>query len=210
VRQRRLRVLTFLVMLMAPAFALAEAPEAPPVTPAAPAGPTEPAPPAEEKALDAPYAPTPHRVVTAMLEMATVTRKDVLYDLGSGDGRIVIAAAKRFGALGIGIDLNPKRIREAEFNARAAGAADRVEFVLGDIFDADLSPATVVTIYLLPHVNRRLLPKLLTELKPGTRIVSHNYGLGDWEPERHQIIDIAGTKHDVYLWTVPSSTNGKP
>jgi precorrin-6B methylase 2 len=210
VRQRRLTFLTTLLMLLlVPALAVAQAPDAPPAGPTESAAPTIPAAPAEDKPLDAPYAPTPHRVVTAMLEMARVTRNDVLYDLGSGDGRIVITAAKRFGALGVGIDLNPKRIREAEFNARNAGATERVAFMLGDIFDTDLSPATVVTIYLLPDVNRRLLPKLLTELKPGTRIVSHNYGLGDWEPERHQIIDVAGTKHDVYLWTVPPG-NGKP
>ena len=186
VRQRSLLVsIAFSVMLLAAATAVAQAP------------------PLDEKPLDAPYAPTPERVVRAMLELAKVTRNDVLYDLGSGDGRIVIAAATRFGAVGVGIDLNPKRIREAEVNARYAKATDRVEFVLGDIFDADLSPATVVTLYLLPDVNRRLLPKLLTELKPGTRIVSHNYGLGDWIPERHQILDIAGTKHDLYLWIVP-------
>ena len=167
-------------------------------------------PPLADKPLDAPYAPTPERVVTTMLELADVTRSDVLYDLGSGDGRIVITAATRFGAAGVGIDLNPKRIRDAEVNARDAGASDLVDFVLGDIFDADLSPATVVTLYLLPDVNRRLLPKLLSELRPGTRIVSHNYGLGDWTPERHRTVDVRGTKHEVYLWVVPAQASPVP
>jgi precorrin-6B methylase 2 len=166
--------------------------------------------PLEDRPLDAPYAPTPERVVATMLEMAAVTRDDVLYDLGSGDGRIVIAAATRFGAAGVGIDLNPKRIRDAEVNARDAGATHLVDFVLGDIFDADLSPATVVTLYLLPDVNRRLLPKLLSELRPGTRIVSHNYGLGDWAPARHRTIDVRGTKHEVYLWIVPTPAGPAP
>jgi SAM-dependent methyltransferase len=166
--------------------------------------------PREDKPLDAPYAPTPERVVATMLEMAGVTRNDVLYDLGSGDGRIVIAAAVRFGAAGVGIDLNPKRIRDAEVNARDAGATHLVDFVLGDIFDADLSPATVVTLYLLPDVNRRLLPKLLRELRPGTRIVSHNYGLGDWAPARHRTIEVRGTKHEVYLWIVPARGSPSP
>ncbi len=166
--------------------------------------------PLDDKPLDAPYAPTPERVVATMLEMAGVTRNDVLYDLGSGDGRIVITAATRFGAAGVGIDLNPKRIRDAEVNARDAGAAHLVDFVLGDIFDADLSPATVVTLYLLPDVNRRLLPKLLSELRPGTRIVSHNYGLGDWPPTRHRTIEVRGTKHEVYLWIVPTPGSPSP
>ena len=159
----------------------------------------------DDRPLDVPYAPTPESVVTAMLEMANVTPDDVLYDLGSGDGRIVITAATRFGALGVGIELNPKRIREAERNARDANASGRVEFLLGDIFEADISPATVVTLYLLPEINRRLLPKLLSELRPGTRIVSHNYDLGDWPPARHRTVDVAGTRHDVYLWVVPAA-----
>ena len=163
----------------------------------------------DDRPLDVPYAPTPESVVTAMLEMANVTPDDVLYDLGSGDGRIVISAATRFGALGVGIELNPKRIREAERNARDANASGRVEFLLGDIFEADISPATVVTLYLLPEINRRLLPKLLSELRPGTRIVSHNYDLGDWPPERHRTVDVAGTRHDVYLWVVPATAESE-
>jgi len=159
---------------------------------------------------DVHFVPTPMDVVDAMLAVARVTKDDRLYDLGSGDGRIVITAATRFGAAGVGIDLNPKRIRDAEVNARDAGASDLVDFVLGDIFDADLSPATVVTLYLLPDVNRRLLPKLLSELRPGTRIVSHNYGLGDWTPERHRTVDVRGTKHEVYLWVVPAQARPVP
>jgi hypothetical protein len=162
------------------------------------------------KPLDVPYVPTPARIVATMLEMAALTPDDVLYDLGSGDGRIVIAAAARFGARGVGIDLHPKRIREAEENAREAGVSDLVEFVLGDLFDADLGPATVVTLYLLPEVNRRLRPKLLAELRPGARIVSHNYDLGDWPPERHQVLEISGTRHDLFLWTVPPGATPAP
>jgi hypothetical protein len=162
--------------------------------------------PRHDRPLDVPYVPTPESVVTAMLEIANVKPDDVVYDLGSGDGRIVITAATRFGAFGVGIELNPKRIREAEGNARDVNASGRVEFLLGDIFEADIGPATVVTLYLLPDINRRLLPKLRSELRPGTRIVSHNYDLGDWPPERHRTVDVGGTRHDVYLWVVPATT----
>lgn len=156
------------------------------------------------KPLDVPYVPTNEKIVTEMLRVAKVTKDDVLYDLGSGDGRIVITAAKRFGTRGVGIDIDPDRIREAEENARAAGVADRVRFIKGDIFDADIRDATVVTMYLLPAINMRLRPKLLSDLRPGTRIVSHNYDLGDWKPERKLTVKVGETDHHVYFWRVPS------
>jgi tRNA G37 N-methylase Trm5 len=156
------------------------------------------------KPLDVPYVPTNEKVVKEMLKVAKVTKDDVLYDLGSGDGRIVITAAKRFGTRGVGIDIDPDRIREAEENARAAGVTDRVRFIKGDIFDADIREATVVTMYLLPAINMRLRPKLLSDLRPGTRIVSHNYDLGDWKPERRLTVKVGDTDHQVYFWRVPS------
>ena len=156
-----------------------------------------------ETKRDVPYVPTREPVVMKMLEMARVTKNDVVYDLGSGDGRIVIAAAKQFGARGVGIEIDPKLVREATRNAREAGVADRVRFIEGDIFDADIRDATVVTMYLLPDVNMRLRPKLLADLKPGTRIVSHNYDLGDWEPQRHVTVTVGSVEHSVYFWVVP-------
>src|SRR5919109_1152283 len=131
-------------------------------------------------ARDVPYVPTPERVVDKMLELAKVGPQDVVYDLGSGDGRIVIAAARKHGARGVGIDIDPQRIKEGRDNARRAGVADRVEFREGDLFKADIGDATVVTLYLMSSVNLRLRPKLLNELKPGTRVVSHAFGMGDW------------------------------
>jgi ribosomal protein L11 methylase PrmA len=122
-------------------------------------------------ARDVPFVPTPEVVVDKMLELAKVGPSDVVYDLGSGDGRIVITAAKQYGARGIGVDIDPDRVREARQNAKAAGVADRVQFKEGDLFNTDLSEATVVTLYLLPEVNMRLRPKLFRELKPGTRVV---------------------------------------
>lgn len=156
-----------------------------------------------DQPLDVPYVPTPDEVVARMLTMAKVTGKDFLYDLGSGDGRIVITAARNYGARGIGYDLNPKRIQESNENARKAGVTDRVRFIQKDLFEADLTGATVVTLYLLPDVNLRLRPKLLDELRPGTRIVSHNYDMGDWKAEAVEELTIKGTKHYVYRWTVP-------
>jgi hypothetical protein len=156
-----------------------------------------------DQPLDVPYVPTPNEVVARMLIMAGVNNKDFLYDLGSGDGRIVITAARDYGARGIGYDLNPKRIQESNENARKAGVTNRVRFILKDIFEADLTGATVVTLYLLPDVNLRLRPKLLDELRPGTRIVSHNYDMGDWKAESVEELTIKGTKHYVYRWTVP-------
>lgn len=148
---------------------------------------------------DVPYVPTSNEVVDAMLELAKVGKNDVVYDLGCGDGRIVIAAARKYGATGTGIDINPHRIREARQNARQVGVADKVKFVEGDLFQSDFSEASVVTLYLLPAVNLKLRPILLKQLKPGTRIVSHAFDMGDWKPEQKLAVD--GTT--IYLWTVP-------
>jgi cyclopropane fatty-acyl-phospholipid synthase-like methyltransferase len=142
-------------------------------------------------------------VVDAMLEMAKVTRNDVVYDLGCGDGRIVIRAAERFGARGVGVDLNPERIREARAAAKKAGPQIEklVRFEVGDVFEFDFSKATVVTMYLLPSVNLKLRPRIFKELKPGTRIVSHDFDMGDWQPEAKR--DLKGAT--VYFWTVPAT-----
>jgi len=145
------------------------------------------------------FVPTPDTVVQAMLDVANVTSSDVVYDLGCGDGRIVIAAARDRGARGVGIDIDPSRIREATANARAAGVTDKVQFMEADLFATDISEATVVTLYLLPSLNRKLMPKLLEELRPGTRIVSHAFDMGDWAPDKHLEVD----GRDVYFWTVP-------
>ncbi len=147
---------------------------------------------------DVPYVPTNQKVVDAMLKMAKVTKSDVVYDLGCGDGRIVITAAKQFGAKGTGVDINPERIKEANANAQKAKVTDKVKFVEGDLFEQNFSDATVVTLYLLPEVNMRLRPKLL-ELKPGTRIVSHAFDMGDWKPD--QTMEVEGAT--IYFWTVP-------
>lgn len=144
------------------------------------------------------FVPTPPKVVDEMLAMAKVGPGDVLYDLGSGDGRIPITAAQRFGTRGVGIDIDPVRIREANAAATEAGVTDKVRFVEGDLFEADLSKASVISLYLLPSLNLQLRPRLL-ELKPGTRVVSHNYDMGDWLPEQSRQVDGS----TVYLWTVP-------
>ncbi|MCF7221436.1 SAM-dependent methyltransferase [Marilutibacter chinensis] len=147
---------------------------------------------------DVVYVPTPQPVVDAMLEMAEVGPDDVLYDLGSGDGRIPITAAKRWGTRGVGVEIHPLRIREASLAAHRAGVADRVTFIEADLFEIDLSSATVITLYLLPDLNLRLRPRLL-RLAPGTRIVTHNYHMGDWVPQRQQVIGDSV----IYYWTVP-------
>jgi cyclopropane fatty-acyl-phospholipid synthase-like methyltransferase len=153
-------------------------------------------------AQEVPYVPTPPEVVDQMLKMAHVTKNDYVIDLGSGDGRIVIAAAKQYGARGIGIDINPERIAEANKNAKDAGVEQLVEFRQGDLFKADLSKATVVTMYLLTNVNRRLRPKLFKELKPGTRIVSHAFDMGEWKAERTAEVGY----RKVFFWTIPANT----
>lgn len=148
---------------------------------------------------DALYVPTPQSVVDAMLDLAHVTASDVVYDLGSGDGRIPITAAKRYGAFGVGIEMDSLLIRRANDNVMKAGVGDRVRFVYGDLFETDLSGATVVTLFLLPRLNERLIPKFRRELRPGARIVSHKFELGDeWSPEQSQDVDGLA----IYLWTI--------
>ncbi|MFN6461146.1 MAG: class I SAM-dependent methyltransferase [Nostoc sp. DedVER02] len=158
---------------------------------------------AQERPGDVPYVPTPQPVVDAMLKVAKVGKNDVLYDLGSGDGRIVNTAAQKFGTRGVGIDINPERIKEANENAQKAGVTDRVKFVQQDLFNTDFSEATVVTLYLLPEVNAKLRPKLLSELKPGSRIVSHAFDMGDWKPQ--QTLNVEGKT--IYYWVVPEKAS---
>jgi len=153
----------------------------------------------EDVHKDVPYVPTSPAVVEAMLKLGEVQKGDILYDLGCGDGRIVVMAAQKFGvARGTGIDIDPDRIKEAQENARQAGVADHVRFIEKNLFDADFNDATVVTLYLLPEVNLKLRPKLLKELKVGSRIVSHEFDMGEWQPDKKVDID----SRVVYLWTV--------
>ena len=156
---------------------------------------------APSRTPDVIFVPTPEAVVDKMLDLAKVKAGDVVYDLGCGDGRIVIAAAQKRGATGVGIDIDPQRIQEATANAIKAGVADKVKFVQADLFTSDISAASVVTLYLLPTLNVKLMPKLMKELKPGTRIVSHAFDMGDsWPPE--QKVDVDG--RTVYYWTTPA------
>ncbi len=148
---------------------------------------------------DVPYVPTPHPVVERMLEMADVDENDIVYDLGSGDGRILIRAAERYGARGVGIEIDPARVEEARQNAAEAGVEDLVEFRQGDLFEADIREATAVTLYLLPSVNRELRPKLFEQLRPGTPVVSHDFDMDEWEPEDTAEVD----GNTIYRWTIP-------
>jgi SAM-dependent methyltransferase len=147
---------------------------------------------------------TPRAVVTRMLQLANVTGDDVVYDLGSGDGRIVIAAAREFGARGVGVEIDPDLIRESEENARAAGVEGRVRFIQKDLFQVDLHEATVVTLFLLPGVNELLAPKFLRELKPGTPVVSHMFDMGEWQPDK----TIKVQSSILYVWLVPADVAG--
>lgn len=149
--------------------------------------------------VDVIYVPTPYPVVEQMLRLAGVGKGDVLYDLGSGDGRIAIAAAKQFGIRATGIDIDPALVLQAEQNAKNAGVGELAKFRLEDLFKADFRDATVVMLYLQPHLNVRLRPKLWAELKPGTRIVSHQFDMGDWVPEKK----LESNGHAIFLWTVP-------
>ena len=156
---------------------------------------------AQLRSPDVVYVPTPYEAVDAMLKVAKVGKSDVVYDLGSGDGRIPIMAVQKYSAArAVGIDINPERIKEAEANLKAAGVGDRVRFLNEDLFEAKISDATVVTLYLLPSLNLKLLPKLLAELKPGTRIVSHAFDMGTWKPQ--QTVNANGST--VYFWTIPA------
>jgi ribosomal protein L11 methylase PrmA len=166
------------------------------LTPAASAQATQEAP---TRRPDVIYVPTPEEVVEAMLQVANVTKNDIVYDLGCGDGRIPVTAAKKYGARAVGIDIDPQRIKEANENVQKNNVGNLVKIVQGDLFETDLSPATVVTLYLLPSLNQKLMPKLMKELKPGTRIVSHAFDMGDWKPEKE--LDVNGRK--VYYWTIP-------
>ncbi len=167
------------------------------VCPAAAAGEgNEPQPAA--RAPDVIFVPTPQRVIDALLRLAHVTRNDVVYDLGCGDGRIVVSAA-RLGARSVGIDIDPQRIREAQARIRKAGMGRRATVIQGDLFEADIGEATVVTLYLLSSLNQKLRPKLLAELRPGTRIVSLGFDMGDWKPEKS--VDVDGST--IHLWRVP-------
>jgi SAM-dependent methyltransferase len=162
------------------------------------------------KGFDVPFVPTPTEVVDEMLRLADVKAGDVLYDLGCGDGRIVIAAAKRFGTRAVGIDIDPVRISESNDNAAIAGVAGKVRFIQQNLFEADFGDATVVTMYLLTSVNRRLRPKLLAELKPGTRLVSHSFDMGDWRPDETSVVTTSfDDQRAVYYWVVPANLTGK-
>ena len=157
---------------------------------------------------DVPYVPTTEAAVKAMLTLGGVKSTDVLYDLGCGDGRIVIGAAKDFGAHAVGIDINPERIKEAKENAAKAGVEKLVRFEENDLFEADIHEATVVTLFLLPNINLKLRPKLLKDLKPGTRIVSNTFDMGDWKPEKEATVGDADDEdsylsHRLFLWLVP-------
>jgi len=152
-----------------------------------------------ERAPDVIFVPTPPEVVDAMLALANVHDGDVLYDLGSGDGRIPIAAARKFKVRATGIDIDPERIQEARANAVSAGVTGEVTFKQQDLFKTNFSDASVITLYLLPSLNEKLRPRLLAELKPGTRIVSHSFLMGDWKPDKSQ--DIGGRM--IYLWIIP-------
>ncbi|HEY7654215.1 MAG TPA: methyltransferase domain-containing protein [Methylomirabilota bacterium] len=147
---------------------------------------------------------TPLVVVNEMLRLASVSADDMVYDLGSGDGRIVIAAARDRGARGVGLEIDPALVAESAERARRLGLADRVSFLRQDLFEADLRPATVVTLYLSPDLNRRLRPKLLSELRPGARIVSHSFDMGDWAPTRILQVSSNEGSHTLYLWVVPA------
>jgi SAM-dependent methyltransferase len=155
---------------------------------------------------DVRYEPTAMPVVRAMLELAAVGAQDVVYDLGSGDGRIPIVAAKEFGARGVGIEIDPALVAQARANARAAGVADRVEFRVGDMYEADVRPATVVTLFLHPKPNLKLRPKLRSELRPGSRVVSYIWDMGDWRPEQQRSVG----KKRIFLWRIPSKPSPGP
>lgn len=151
---------------------------------------------------DVPFVESPQPVVDSMLALANVSEDDVVYDLGSGDGRFPITAARTFGARGVGIEIRPELVKEARANAEKAGVADRVEFREGDLFETDLSDATVVTLYLLPSVNLKLRAKLFRDLEPGTRVVSHDFDMDEWEPDT--TIEVDGNR--LFLWTIPEET----
>jgi SAM-dependent methyltransferase len=152
---------------------------------------------------DVPYQPSPTEVVQAMLRLGKVSAVDVVYDLGCGDGRLVIAAARELGARGVCVDIDPQRIAEARENARRAGVADRIRFLTQDLFNTDIRDATAVMLFLWPDVNLKLRPKLLQELKPGSRVVSHMHDMGDWKPQATVRVPDGARQRVIYLWTIP-------
>jgi SAM-dependent methyltransferase len=162
-----------------------------------------------EQKKDVPYVPTPPPVVDAMVALAGVKAGDVVYDLGCGDGRIVIAAVRVPGVRGVCVDIDPERIAESRANARAAGVLDHIRFVRGDLFEVPIADANVVMMYLLPDVNLRLRPRLQRELRPGTRVVSHMFHMGDWKPQRRMDIALPPYDYVIYRWVVPMKNPGK-
>ena len=195
---RRFAIALVFAVVSAPASGAAQATAAPSKNAPAPA-----------RTPDVIFVPTPREVVDQMLAVARVGKNDVVYDLGSGDGRIVITAAARFGARGIGIDIDPQRIAESRKNADSAGVTDRVKFYERDLFKTDLSEATVVTLYLLPELNVKLRPKLFAELKPGTRIASHDFDMGDWQPDSvMKVPNSTRGESTVYYWVLPANVAG--
>ena len=156
--------------------------------------------PRHNQAPDVIFVPTPQEVVDEMLRLANVKKGDVLYDLGSGDGRIPVTAAKKFGVRAVGIDIDPERIQEANENAKKNGVTNLVKFRNEDLFQADFHEATVVTLYLLPDLNVKLMPRLMEQLKPGSRIVSHQFDMGAWRPDKR--VELSG--RTIYLWTIPA------
>lgn len=162
----------------------------------------------QDKPLDVPYVPSKPEVVAEMLRMAKVGKDDILYDLGCGDGRIVITAAQLYGTRGVGIDIDPDRIAESKENAAQAKVNNLVKFLEQDLFEADFHEATVVSLYLLTSVNLRLRPRLLSQLRPGTRVVSHNYGMDTWKADDSSIVMVNEQSHNVYLWIVPANVSG--
>lgn len=165
---------------------------------------------AQRRVADVPYVPTSMEAVEEILKLAAPTADDVVYDLGSGDGRIVIAAAERYGARGLGVEIDAALVGRATENAKEAGVADRVRFVRGDLFETDLRPASVVTLYLLSSLNLRLRPLLLEQLRPGTRVVSNSFGMGEWRPDSVVIVNRPGGEFGprIYFWVVPARVAG--
>lgn len=154
------------------------------------------------------FVATPEAVGAEMLKLAAVEPGDVVYDLGSGDGRLVISAARDFGARGVGIEIDASLVQDSRERAAAAGVADRVRFAWQNLFETDIAPATVVTLYLNDDVNRRLRPKLLRELSPGTRVVSHDFNMGEWEPARTLRVRAGDRDHEIFLWVIPAAVDG--
>ncbi len=163
------------------------------------------------RAPDVRYEPTPQHVVTELLTLAKVGASDVVYDLGCGDGRIVITAVKTFGARGVCVDIDPERIRESRVNAEQAGVAERIRFLTQDLFETDIRDATVVTLFLWPSLNLKLRPTLWRDLKPGTRVVSYVHDMGDWSPRQTRVVDSGHGSRNIYLWEIPpAGGEGRP